>query len=103
MRRRLRAAAQGVVGGAFVVRDELVVTGRLVAVVLDDLTVVEVVDRALAVVVVRPGREVVPGGPVVDGLISEPAEIVNRPSARPPGGPVRRTRYSPRGFAEVAR
>jgi len=90
------------VGGAFVIGDELVV-GRLVAVVLDDLFDVEVVERALAVVAVRAGRDVAAGDPVVDGLITEPSVIVNRPSAWLPGGPVSRTRYSPRGFVDVAR
>lgn len=59
-RRGSAAAAHGLVDGAVVVGDGLVVTGRLVAVVIEELINVEVVERALAVVAVRGGRE---GGP----------------------------------------
>ena len=89
-------------GGGFVVDEEVVVTRRLVAVVLEGLVVV-VEERARTIVVVRAGREVFPGAAVVDGMIADPVVIVKRPSARLPGEPVMRTRYSPGGFATVAR
>lgn len=77
-----------------------VLPGRVEAVVLEPLMVLEVVDPAFKVVVVR--RVVVAVRPLVLGADAEslgivlvsggPSRTVKRPSARLPGVPVRRTR-----------